>query len=161
MAKLKIITDPHPTLRKKAEEINLKELKGLKVFIDDMENTMVTEDGLGLAGNQVDFPKRIFVINTKEGPLSIINPTLHHKSFKKKTAEEGCLSIPGVYGMVKRHENLVVKGYNKKGKALKLKVEGLFARVVQHEYDHLEGILFTDKAKKITKHDSTMNYENL
>ncbi len=161
MSILSIITNPHPTLRKKAEEINLKDLKNIQDFIKDMEKTMVSEDGLGLAANQVNKPIRLFVINTKEGPLSIINPTLHNKSFKKKTAEEGCLSIPGVYGLVKRHEHLTVKGYDKRGKNLKLKVEGLFARVVQHEYDHLEGILFTDKAKKITKHDSSINYENL
>ncbi|MDP2683754.1 MAG: peptide deformylase [bacterium] len=161
MAVLKIITNPHPTLRIKAEEINLEELKDLQDFIKDMEKTMVKEDGLGLAANQVDFPKRIFVINTKEGPLAIINPTLHKKSFKKKWSEEGCLSVPETYGQVKRHEHLTVKGFNKKGKKLKMKVKGLFSRVVQHEVDHLDGILFIDKAKKIVKHDSKMNYENL
>jgi len=161
MPTLKVITEPHPTLRKRAEEIDLKELKKLRSFINDMEKTMLQEDGLGLAGNQVDFPKRIFIINTKDGPLAIINPSLHNKSFKKKVAEEGCLSLPGIYGQVKRHESLTVEGFDKKGNPLKMKVSGLFSRVVQHEYDHLQGVLFTDKAKKIKKIDSQINYENL
>ena len=158
---LEIITNPHPTLRKKADEINLKELKDLQGFIKDMEKTMIKKDGLGLAGNQVDFPKRIFVINTKEGPQAIINPTLHSKSFKKKWSEEGCLSIPDTYGQVKRHYHLVLKGIDSNGKKLKMKIEGLFARVVQHEVDHLNGILFIDKAKNISTHESKNSYEDL
>lgn len=161
MAILKVITTPHKTLRIKADEIDLEDLKNLQNFIKDMEKTMIKKDGLGLAGNQVDFPKRIFIINTKDGPQAIINPTLHNKSFKKKWSEEGCLSIPDTYGQVKRHYHLILKGYDSKGKKLKMKVEGLFARVVQHEVDHLDGVLFIDKAKNIVKHESNNSYEDL
>ncbi len=161
MAILKVIINPHPTLRKKAEEIDLKDLKNLQGFIKDMKKTMVKKDGLGLAANQVNVAKRLFIINTKDGPQAIINPTLHNKSFKKKWSEEGCLSIPDTYGQVKRHYHLILKGFDHKGKKLKMKVEGLFARVVQHETDHLNGILFIDKAKKIVTHESNNTYEDL
>ncbi|XOU94968.1 MAG: peptide deformylase [Candidatus Kerfeldbacteria bacterium] len=161
MAILKIITNPHQTLRTKAEVIDLKDLKNLQDFIHDMKKTMIKKDGLGLAANQVNVPKRLFIINTKDGPLAIINPTLHNKSFAKQWSEEGCLSIPNTYGQVKRHHHLIVKGFDQKGKKLQMKVEGLFARIVQHEVDHLDGILFIDKAKKIVTHESKNIYEDL
>lgn len=148
---LKIITNPHPTLRKRALEVPIDDIKKLQSFITGMEKTMLTHDGLGLAANQVDMLKRIIIINTKDGPLALINPKLSKKSFKKAEAEEGCLSVPGVYGIVKRHFSVQVDAVNKNSEKIDLKAEGLFARVLQHEIDHLNGILFIDKAKKITK----------
>lgn len=148
---LKIITVPHPTLRKKAKAVKPEEIPGLRQFCNDMEKAMLTKDGIGLAANQVDVLKRIIVISTKDGPLTLINPKLSHKSFKKEAAEEGCLSIPGVYGIVKRHYSLRASALTKAGKKIDLKAKGLFARVIQHETDHINGILFTDRAKKMTK----------
>ena len=148
---LKIITHPHPTLRQKAADVPLEEIKNLQGFIRDMEKIMIEHDGLGLAANQVNVLKRVIVINTKNGPLALINPKLSRKSFKKAEAEEGCLSIPGVYGLVKRHFSLRLSGYTKQGEPIDFKAEGMFARVIQHEVDHINGILFIDRTKKITK----------
>lgn len=147
--KLKIIKHPHDTLRQKAAEVPKKEIPQLKSFVDDMILTMNEANGIGLAAPQVNISKRIFVISTKNGALVIINPTLHKKSFKKEEGEEGCLSIPGVYGMVKRHYSVTVRGYNLDSEKISIKADGLFARVVQHEIDHVDGILFIDRAKKL------------
>jgi peptide deformylase len=148
---LTIITNPHPTLRKKAKPVDLDELPKLQQFIDEMEKTMAKKDGIGLAANQINVLKRIIIINTKDGPLALINPELKRKSFKKEEAEEGCLSVPGIYGQVKRHFSLVISAINKQGEEVKVKATGLFARVAQHEVDHLNGILFIDRTKKIIK----------
>lgn len=157
---LKIITHPHPTLRQKAKAVPVDEIKNLQGFIQDMEKTMIARDGLGLAANQVDVAKQIIVINTKDGVLALINPKLSRKSFKKVEAEEGCLSIPGVFGIVKRHFTLHVAAYNKHGEAVNIKAEGLFARVIQHEVDHINGILFIDHTKKITKGTVLLEQKN-
>ncbi len=148
---LNIITNPHQTLRTKASDVPAEEISKLLSFINQMEKTMLKKDGLGLAANQVDTLKRIIVINTKEGPMTIVNPKLSRKSIKKEEGEEGCLSIPGVYGIVKRHFRVTATGFSKQGKPIKIKASGLMARVLQHEVDHLNGILFTDRTKKITK----------
>lgn len=148
---LTIITLPHTTLRKRAEEIAPDEISSMQKFIDEMADTMLKKDGIGLAANQVDVLKRIIVISTKDGPLPLINPVLSRKSFRKEEGEEGCLSVPGVFGTVKRHKSLVIKALDRQGNPISLKASGMFARVAQHEVDHLDGILFIDKAKKITK----------
>jgi len=156
---LNIITNPHPSLRKKAKKVDLGEIPKLQNFISDMEKIMLKKDGIGLAANQVDVLKRIIIVNTKDGPLALVNPELKRKSFKKEKDEEGCLSIPGVYGIVKRHHRLLVIAYDRDGQKVKIKAKGLFARVLQHEVDHLDGILFIDKAKvtKKQKRDESKN----
>lgn len=151
MSTLNIITVPHKTLRTKAEEIPVEEIPKLQGFIKDMKETMLKKDGIGLAGNQVDVLKRIIVVNTKDGPLVLINPKISGKSFKKEEAEEGCLSLPDIYGIVRRHRKITVSAYTQDGTRVKLKTIGMFARVIQHEVDHLNGILFTDRAKKMIK----------
>ncbi|MFH1207850.1 MAG: peptide deformylase [Patescibacteria group bacterium] len=155
---LTIITLPHTTLRKRAQEVLPEDIPGLKKFIAEMSATMQAQDGIGLAANQVDVLKRIIVINTKDGPLPLINPILTGKSFRKEEAEEGCLSVPDVFGIVKRHKSLVINALDRQGRPISLKAAGMFARVAQHEVDHLDGVLFIDRTKKITKgtlpHDS-------
>jgi len=148
---LKIIVNPHPTLRKKTKKVHLDDLPKLQEFLDKMEKTMLNKDGIGLAANQVDELKRIIIVNTKDGPLALINPILKRKSIKKEESEEGCLSVPGVYGIVRRHKKLSLHAHTRDGLKIKLRAKGLFARVLQHEVDHLDGILFIDKAKKQTK----------
>ncbi len=148
---LKVITHPHPHLKKRAEEITLDEIGGMQKFINEMAETMQKKDGIGLAANQVDVLKRIIIISTKDGPLPLINPVLTRKSFRKEDGEEGCLSVPGVYGIVRRHRSLVINALDRKGNPISLKASGMFARVAQHEVDHLDGILFIDRSKKITK----------
>ena len=148
---LNIITNPHPTLRKRAMEIPPEEIPKLANFIKNMKKTMLVKDGIGLAANQVDVVKRIIVVNTKNGPMALINPRLSGKSFKKVESEEGCLSVPGVYGIVKRHYKVTCDGHTEDGQTVRIKAQGLLARVFQHEVDHLDGVLFTDRAKKVTK----------
>ena len=159
MAKiLDIITNPDPRLRKKSKPLEIagltkKELKKLGSLCDDMIETMIKKDGIGLAASQVGENVRAITINTKNGPIFMLNPELTGKSLLKEAGEEGCLSVPGIFGQVKRHRKLVCQYCQLDGKKIKMKAEGLMARVIQHEVDHLDGILFIDKATKISKHE--------
>ncbi len=149
MSKLTIITHPHATLRRKADLVPVKEIKKHHSFVKDMIETMRDAQGIGLAAPQVDVSKRILVVNTKDGPLALFNAEIKKKSFKKEEAEEGCLSIPGMFGMVKRHASITVKAYNHEAEPVTIEAQGLFARVLQHEIDHINGILFIDRTKKV------------
>jgi len=148
---LEIVTNPSQILRKKAKSINLKDIssKEIKTLIDQMAKTMLESDGPGLAAPQIGKSIRLIIVNIKQGPIALINPKIIRKSWRKCIDEEGCLSIPKVYGNVKRSHSIKVKTYNQHGKLIKLKAKGLFARVIQHEVDHLNGILFIDKVQKV------------
>ncbi len=156
MAKLlPIITNPSPILRKKSEKIDKKELSSTKLqeLCLDMTKTMKEKDGLGLAAPQVGQNIRLIVINTQDGPICLINPKITKRSWAKEKGEEGCLSVPGMFGEVKRHKKIDCLYFGAKGKQTKMQANGLLARVVQHEIDHLDGILFIDKAKNVKKVD--------
>ncbi len=161
MSTLNIITAPHKKLRTRAVEIPVEEIQKLRGFIKNMKQTMLEKDGIGLAGNQVDVLKRIIIVNTKDGPLALINPKISRKSFKKEDCEEGCLSLPDIYGVVRRHQKITVSAYTQDSTRVKIKTTGMFARVIQHEVDHLNGILFTDRAKKMTKGEKPNEPKNL
>lgn len=145
---LKIITQPNPILRKKAKAISLAEVKAreLAKLISDMGKTMIKTDGAGLAAPQIGRSLRLAVINSKDGPICLINPKITRKSWATELGQEGCLSIPGIFGKVKRHKKITLIYYDQDGKKIKQTVQGLMARVMQHEIDHLDGILFIDKA---------------
>jgi peptide deformylase len=147
---MQIITHPNDILRKKAVKVTDADFnsKEFKKFIDEMSGAMLEKDGLGLAAPQVGVSKRLFIANTKQGPIAMINPKIIKKSWRKETDEEGCLSLPGVYGDVARYKTLKVKAQNHQGREVVLEAKGLFARVIQHEMDHLDGVLFIDRAKK-------------
>ncbi len=150
---LKIITQPNPILRKKSAEIstnfiNSREFKGLARA---MAKIMVKSDGVGLAAPQIGKNIRLAVINSKDGVIYLINPKITKKSWARELAEEGCLSVPGVFGKVKRPKKISLIYFNLKNKKIKMAAEGLMARVLQHEIDHLDGILFIDKAVEIEK----------
>ena len=154
MAKiLPIIKNPSPLLREKSEKIGLEKIKanGLKELCADMIKTMKEKDGVGLAAPQVGKNIRLIAINTKDGPKIMINPKIMNKSWAKEWNEEGCLSVPGVYGKVRRNKKINCVYLDKKGQKTKIQAEGLLAFVIQHETDHLDGILFIDKAKDIKK----------
>ncbi len=140
---LNIITHPNPILRKKSAEIK-KITPEINRLILDMEKTMLEKDGIGLAAPQIGKNIKIVIVNTKDGPIHMINPKITRKSWRKEEGEEGCLSIPGIFGKVKRHKKMRAIYYDKNNNKIKLKAEGLLARVIQHEIDHLNGILFTD-----------------
>lgn len=148
---LKVLIHPNPTLRKKSREVADVFSGGIKKLIPEMIETMKNSDGAGLAAPQVGENIRLIVASHKDQTLVIFNPKIIKKSILKEWGEEGCLSVPNTFGEVKRCKKITIQFLNKKGLKEKLKAEGLLARVIQHEIDHLNGILFIDKAKKIKK----------
>lgn len=138
-------------LRKKSKlvsEINEK----IHILLDDMIETMKKHDGIGLAAPQIGVLKRVIVVDVGEGVLEVINPELNFED-GEQIGVEGCLSIPGVYGEVKRPYKVIVKGLNRKGEEIIIEGEGLLARVLCHEIDHLDGILFKDKVIKFVEQE--------
>jgi peptide deformylase len=147
MSSLNLIKEPNPILRTKSKEI-AQITPEIKQLILDMAQTMKENKGVGLAANQVGQGIRLCLISTEKGPLALINPQITWKSLRRKVEEEGCLSCPGVYGFVKRSKIIYVRALNQEGKVISFRAEGLFARVIQHEVDHLNGILIIDKFVK-------------
>ena len=152
MALREIITSENPILRRKAKKV-AKITPALRALADDMVETMRKAPGIGLAAPQVAQSVRLFVVEleeNKEQPGSgktyiIFNPEYVFKSDELADGVEGCLSIPGWAGEVPRHARIVVKGLDKQGQRIRIEAEGLLARVFQHELDHLDGVLFTDR----------------
>jgi peptide deformylase len=156
MAKvLKILKLPNETLRKKSEVIGEDRItaKEFEELCADLEETMLKKEGVGLAAPQIGKNVRLIVVNTKDGPILLFNPKIVKKSWLKEWGEEGCLSVPMIFGDVNRHKKITCVFCNRKGKNDKINASGLLARVIQHEIDHLDGILFIDKAKNIKKID--------
>ncbi|MFH0892265.1 MAG: peptide deformylase [Candidatus Falkowbacteria bacterium] len=149
---LNIITDPNPILRKKSRKLDPKKLKTRQIqeLCEDMVLTMLEKDGVGLAAPQIGKNIRIITVNMKDGAICMINPEITKRSWLKEWGAEGCLSIPGVFGQVRRHKKVDYSYIDGNGKVIKTSASGLLARVLQHEIDHLDGILFTDKARDIT-----------
>jgi len=150
---LSIIKDPDPRLRKKSVELEKDNLKTeeFKTLCQDMMSTMQAKDGIGLAAPQIGQNIRLIAINIKDGAVCLINPKIKHASWSKEWDEEGCLSIPHTFGKVKRPKSITCTFLNLEGKKNKIRAKGLLARVIQHEIDHLDGILFIDKAKDIKR----------
>ena len=144
---LKIITNPNKILRKKSLLLDLKDInsKEVKELLSDMVLTMQKKDGVGLAAPQIGKNIRIAVINTKDGPCCLINPKLSKKSWLKEWGEEGCLSVPDFTGKVIRAEKITLKAQDLDGKEQVFHMQGYEARAVQHEIDHLDGLLFLDR----------------
>jgi len=151
MAIRKILTDDDPTLRKTARTVDKFDDR-LHTLLDDMYETMKVNEGCGLAANQVGIIKRAVVMDMGEGLIEMINPVIEKSSGTNRQIE-GCLSIPGVKGYVVRPDKVTVKAQDRNGKEIVLKGEGPLARCICHEIDHLNGILFTDKADEIVKED--------
>ncbi len=148
MADLKIIQYPHPTLRRVSKPLKRVDAE-LRDIIARMFELMYEANGVGLAANQVDLPYRLFVANLKADPdsgeeLVFINPVLS-KQKGTAEAEEGCLSLPGLYAEVRRPEQVTVDAYNLRGEPIHIEADGLLGRVIQHETDHLDGKLFIDR----------------
>lgn len=151
---LKIITNPNKILRQKASAIKDITDKEIQKLIPEMIETMLRKDGLGLAAPQVGQSVRMIAVRHKDGELIMINPMIVKKSLLKEIDEEGCLSVPNIFGEVKRCKKITVKYLDGDGKQHKISAEGLFARVIQHEIDHLDGILFIDKAKNLRREEN-------
>jgi len=160
---MQIITFGNELLRQKAEKIDKidSEIKALSL---EMLQILERDKGIGVAGPQIGFMKRIFVIYVQgDEPRVFINPSILETSLKNVKFEEGCLSVPGIYTNIMRPETIKIQAWNERGRAFTLEASGLLARVILHEYDHLEGVLFIDhlpenkKKKLIEKYEKSIN----
>ncbi len=146
---MQIIKYPHPTLRHRSRSLRRVDAE-LKKIIGEMLDLMYAGRGVGLAANQVDLPYRMFVMNLQSDPTDkeqehvFINPVISRRNGTSE-AEEGCLSLPEIYEQVRRSERIVVSAYNLAGQEVRYELDGLFAQAVQHETDHLDGVLFVDR----------------
>ncbi len=147
--RLRIIQYPHPTLRHVSKPLQRVDAE-LRAIVQDMLALMYAAQGIGLAANQVDLPYRMFVLNVTgestqaESEMVFLNPVITARKGMEE-AEEGCLSLPSVFGQVKRPDKISVSFYDLEGQARDLELTGLAARAVQHEVDHLDGTLFIDR----------------
>ncbi|MFH1078619.1 MAG: peptide deformylase [Patescibacteria group bacterium] len=150
---LPILTLPTASLRERSVEVDSTAIgtPAFQAFLDVMVASMWAADGVGLAAPQVGRNERIIVVNLKSGVFPLINPVIEKLSEATIDGEEGCLSVPDVWGTVERAKRVTVTALNRHGRRETFDVKGLDAVVFQHEVDHLEGILFIDKAKEITK----------
>ena len=150
----KILTEPDPFLRTKSQDVDKVDDETRKLM-DDMLDTMYAAPGIGLAAIQVGVPKRIIVIDLskeeKKRPLYFVNPKIILKSSSNATYEEGCLSVPGQFAEIDRPDRCHINYLDYNGNPKELKAEGLLATCIQHEVDHLEGILFIDYLSKLKK----------
>lgn len=159
MAKLKIITgEDNPILRAVSEPVK-KFDDELKKLVKDMKETLIKAQGLGLAAPQVGMNLRIFVMildykKQDEKVIAMINPEILEHSFDTEIAEEGCLSVPKLFADVERFRSLKVMFFDVEGIRQVVELSGLDAREVQHEYDHLDGVLFVDRVREQSKRQS-------
>ncbi len=173
-------------LRKKTADFDLAILKNkeearkINDLIKEMRKIMTESAGVGLSANQIGLNLRFFVAQISGEPLkrdennkiilpspesmkfyAIFNPEIVKFSKRKVAMEEGCLSVPGIYGVVERPEKITLTGFDKNGKKIKIKAFGLLAIIFQHEVDHLNGSLFIDKAKNLHKHEDAAGHEKI
>lgn len=152
MAKLNILTLPDKRLKTIAKPVDEFDTS-LQTFVDDMFETMYKAPGIGLAATQVNVHKQIVVIDVsedKDQPLCLINPKIISEQ-GQQIYEEGCLSVPNIYANVKRAESIVVSAQNTQGETFELAAEGLLSVCIQHEIDHLKGIVFLDHLSPLKK----------
>ncbi|MBR5487191.1 MAG: peptide deformylase [Phascolarctobacterium sp.] len=147
MAKLKILTAGDPVLRQTAAEVTKIDKKLLKL-LKDMAETMYAAEGVGLAAPQIGVSKRIVVIDVGDGIIEMINPVIVNKE-GSVVGGEGCLSVPEYEGEVERAEKVECEFTDRSGKRYLIETDGLLAIAIQHELDHLDGVLFIDKAQSI------------
>ena len=152
MARLKIVRYPDPLLKERSKEVTAFD-PALHSLLDDMIETMYAADGIGLAGPQVAQLHRITVIDISEErnrPIDVINPVIVSKT-GSVPSEEGCLSIPEYRDTIKRASEVVVQALDRHGKPFEIRADGLLARCLQHEIDHLDGILFIDHLSRLKR----------
>lgn len=149
-------------LRKRTVPFDFKKFtrKEVNELITRMQRAMHAANGIGLSANQIGLTFSVFVAEVPDAQggtkfYAVFNPKIEKSSKELITFEEGCLSVPGKWGEVARAEQIIVSGYNKMGKSVKVKAWGLLSRVFQHEIDHLNGKLFIDRAKKVYESEKT------
>ena len=155
MAVKTILTEPNKLLRQASKAVE-KVTKNEQILMDDMLDTMYAANGIGLAAIQIGVPKRIIVMDLskdpkKKEPRYFVNPVIKNKNLEKATYEEGCLSVPNQFAEIDRPKQCDVEYLDYNGKKQLLKADGLLATCIQHEMDHLEGILFIDYLSKLKR----------
>lgn len=159
--RVNIVKYPHPTLRHVSKPLRKVDAE-LRTMIREMFELMYASNGIGLAANQVDLPYRMFIINLTADPAAVdeehvfLNPEILARKGALVEREEGCLSLPDIYAPVRRHDKVMVNAYDLSGQEFTYELSGLFARAVQHEYDHLDGIVFVDRLSPT----NTLNLKN-
>lgn len=142
-----------PVLREKAQAVALVD-DGIRQLVKDMFETMYQEDGVGLAAPQIGLGQRVIVVDPRAedvAPFALVNPVIVELSEELERGEEGCLSIPGLKDIVERSYGVVAEGLDENGKPMHIEAEGLLARILQHEVDHLDGILFVDRVSPLKR----------
>lgn len=156
MTRLKVYEYPHPILRKKAEKVSGVDHE-MRRFLDDMLETMYEAGGVGLAAPQVGVSQRVLVIDYERdeehagNPIYMVNPEIIWKSEEKVCGEEGCLSVPGQRAEVERYAQVRVRYLDYNGKEQEVLADDFFAIVIQHEMDHLDGILYIDRISRLKR----------
>jgi len=150
-----ILTEPNQLLRQISQPVD-QVSENEKKLMDDMLETMYAANGIGLAAIQIGVPQRIIVMDINKdpknkNPMYFVNPIIHNKAVEQSTYEEGCLSVPDQFAEIHRPKKCEVEYLDYNGEKKLLKVEGLLATCIQHEVDHLEGILFIDYLSKLKK----------
>ena len=146
MAVRKVVTFPADILEQECERVEIFDKK-LGKLLDDMYDTMIEYDGVGLAAPQIGIDRRIAVVDVDGETFEFVNPEIIEAS-GSQTGPEGCLSIPGLFGEVTRPDKIKVRAQNRKGKWFEMKASGFLSRAIQHEIDHLHGVLFTTKVDR-------------
>ncbi|MBF8255213.1 MAG: def [Anaerolineales bacterium] len=163
-----ILTTEDPRLRQRAHAVD-RLTDDLQTLIDDMVETMRAAPGVGLAATQLGVRQRVIVVEHAPEPVEgaddeekapaklyvVVNPEITRRSMETVTAAEGCLSIPGYMGDVERHASVSVAGLNRRGKPFRLRARGWTARIFQHEIDHLDGVLFIDRAERVWRPEAS------
>lgn len=152
MATRPVLKFPDPRLRLKALPV-ISVDDEIKILINDMFDTMYAEGGIGLAATQINIQQRVVVIDlsdNKQEPYCFINPEILDKQ-RTEVMEEGCLSVPGVYEKVQRAEQVTVRALDREGQSFELTTDGLLAVCIQHEIDHLDGIVFVDRLSSLKR----------
>lgn len=150
MELFEIVKHPTPSLRERSVEVSPSEITTpeFQAYLDKLSATMLVKDGVGIASPQVGNNIRVIVVLMDDQPTCFINPELSKLSTGMIDGEEGCLSVPNVYGIVERHKRVTLKALNRHGRRIEMELRNFPAVVVQHEIDHLDGILFIDKMKQ-------------
>ena len=151
MAIRNIVKDNDPLLKKRSREVENIDEK-IITLLDDMRETLAVSNGVGLAAPQVGILRRVILVDTGDEILELINPVIIKQSGHQDSLE-GCLSVPGIRGHVDRPKKVTVQGYDREGNLMEYKAQDFVATIFCHETDHLDGILFTDKATRCGKDD--------
>ncbi|MBI2475128.1 peptide deformylase [Candidatus Uhrbacteria bacterium] len=152
--KMRVLTHPNKALHEKSKIVEADQIKSETTLslVNDLKETMIEENGVGIAAPQIGVQKQIIIIETEAGPQAFFNPTIIRHSIRKIESEEGCLSVPGVFGIVRRYRNITVQALDEQARVVTIKLGAFPAIVFQHEIDHLNGILFIEKVEKFTDH---------